>query len=347
MKKIKANFFLLLFSLALFSCHQAEKKESENKKDTMAVQSNADTSSFAKNLSALTMQLNADPKNSDLYYSRAKLYLDNKNFSAAQSDITQALNMDSTKADYYLILADLQFANYKLKNATASFEKSLKLDPKNIQANLKLAELYLYLKGYPKVFEYADAALKIDKHTAKAYFIKGFAFAENGDTTSAISSLQTVVELEPNNFDAYMELGNLFEAKHSKLAFQYYDNALRIKPNDLLALYDRSNCYQEFEDYNKAIEGYYAILKIDSNYADAHYNLGYIHLVFLKVYNQAIKHFTDAIRAKPDYYEAWYNRGFCYENLGNIAAAKENYEEALKLKLDYELAKKGLVRVKQ
>ena len=147
-----------------------------------------------------------------------------------------------------------------------------------------------------------------------------------------MSSMQTVIELEPENFDAYIELGNLFEEKHNKLAFQYYDAALRIKPTDIFALYDRSNAYQEMGDYNKAIEGYYDILKIDSNYADAHYNLGYIHLVTLKVYDQAIKHFTDAIRSKPDYFEAWYNRGLCYENLGNIAAARENYEQALKLK---------------
>ena len=59
-------------------------------------------------------------------------------------------------------------------------KNACKLDPQNTEADLKLAELYLYLKAYPKVFEYADAALKINKHTAKAYFIKGFAFAEKG-----------------------------------------------------------------------------------------------------------------------------------------------------------------------
>jgi len=345
MKKIKTFFFSLLFCAALISCHHQEKGN-DGKKDSTAVQAKADTSSFARNLSDISMKLNADPKNADLYYQRAKLYVDNKNFASAQADINRAVSIDSTKADYYLVMADIMFLNYKLKNASELFEKTLQLDPKNIKANLKLAELYLYLKAYPKVFQYCNAALKIDRLTPKAYFIKGFAFAEQGDTASAISSFQTVVEQDANNFDAYMQLGILHEAKHSKLAEQYYNNALRLKPNDLFALYDRSNYYQGIGEYNKAIEGYYDILKIDSNYAYAHYNLGFIHLVYLKVYDQAIKHFSDAIKVKPDYYEAWYNRGLCYESLGNIAMAKQDYEQALKLKPDYVMAKKGLERVK-
>jgi len=61
--------------------------------------------------------------------------------------------------------------------------------------------------------------------------------------------------------------------------------------------------YQEHDELNSAIEEYTNILKIDPKYKAAHYNLGYIHLVYLKVYDVALKHFSNAILCDPNYAE--------------------------------------------
>jgi len=92
-------------------------------------------------------------------------------------------------------------------------------------------------------------------------------------------------------------------------------------------------------------EDYFLILKIDPQYKDAHFNLGYIHLAYLKVYRQAIKHFSDAINCDKDYIEAYYNRGISYENLGDVQAAAKDYREALSIYPQYKLAQEGLKRV--
>ena len=126
----------------------------------------------------------------------------------------------------------------------------------------------------------------------------------------------------------------------------YYTNALKIKPNSEEAMYGLGLWYQDNQEFNKSIQFYTDIIQINPKNKNAHFNLGYIHHEYLKVYDQAIKHYTDAINADPNYAEAYYNRGLCYEYVGNITAAKEDYTKALQLRQNnYPHAKEGLERV--
>ena len=330
----------IIFIAALSVFYSCKQKQQEEKKPVARA-----FSTIEPEVDRLSKEIKANPKNADALFRRAKVYVDQKKFKLAFADINQAVALDSLKTDYLLLQADVLFANMMIPQAVETFQKSIALNPKNTEAYLKLAELQLYIKKYKESIQYANEALKINKHIGKAYFIKGFVFKETGDTIKAISSFQTCVEQEPDNYDAYMQLGILYGAKKNKLAAQYYANALRLNPKSIEALYDRGLFYQDNQEFNKAIEDYTAILKIDPNNKDAHYNLGYIHLVYLKVYEQAIKHFTDAIRCDPYFVQAYYNRGLCYENLGNIAAAAEDYKQAIKIYPTYKLAFDGLKRV--
>ncbi len=330
--------FIFIAALSLFlSCKQ--KKEEEKKGEPKT------TSTTVSEVDRLTKEINFNPKNAEAFYLRSKIYIGEKKLKLADADINRAVELDSSNADYLLTQADIQFANLLIPQAIRTFQKCIDLNPKNTEPYLKLAELYLYLKKYQESIQYANLALKVDKHVAKAYFIKGFVYKESGDTVKAISSFQTCVEQEQENYDAYMQLGILHGAKKNKLAVQYYSNALRLKPKSIEAYYDRGLFNQDNGELNKAIEDYTAILVIDPNYKDAHYNLGYIHLVYLKVYDQAIKHFTDAIRCDPYFVPAYYNRGLCYEYLGNGAAAAADYKQALTLLPTYKLAIDGMKRL--
>ena len=336
-RKILPGILFLTALSVLYSCKQ---KQQEEKKSVPQA-----TSTIEPEADQLTKEINANPKNADAYYRRAKIYVGQKKFKLASTDIGQAVQLDSLNVNYLLVQADVMFSSMMFPQAVETFKKCIALNPKNTEVFLKLAELHLYIKKYGESIQYANDALKIDKHIGKAYFIKGFVYKETGDTVRAMSSFQTCVEQEPDNYDAYMQLGILYGAKKNKLAPQYYANALRLKPKSIETLYDRGLFYQDNNELNKAIEDYTAILQIDPNYKDAHYNLGYIHLVYLKVYDQAIKHFTDAIRCDQFFVQAWYNRGLCYESLGNIAAAAEDFKQALKIYPTYKLAIKALKRV--
>jgi tetratricopeptide (TPR) repeat protein len=338
-KGILHIIFLATASL-IIACKQQKPQEKSDADKTAVTSVETDIDKFSK-------EINTNPDNAEAYYHRAKIYIEQKKFKLAFNDINKAITLDTTKADYYLMLGDVMFANMQVDQAIQAFQKSIDIDPGKREVYLKMAELHLYLKKYQESVHFANEALKLDKHIAKAYFIKGFVYKESGDTTKAISSFQTCLEQEPDNYDAHMQLGILYGAKKNKLAIEYYGNALRLNPKSTEALYDRGLFYQDKLEYNRAMEDYSTLLQIEPNNKDAHYNLGYIHLVYLKVYDQAIKHFTDAINSDPYFVQAYYNRGLCYEYLGDIAAAARDYKHALSIFPTYKLAIDGLKRVKE
>jgi tetratricopeptide (TPR) repeat protein len=321
---------ILCFVLLFCSCGE---KKPQQKPASSTVLTPAD---------ALSEQIAKEPGNADLYFQRAKWNLSTKKISGAEKDILKAINLDSTRADYHLLMADICFAGFHIMEAENAFKKSIALDPKNIDAYLKLAELDLYMKKYEESISNANEALRIDKHRSKAYFIKGFVYKETKDTLRAISSFQTCVEQDPDYYEAIIQLANLYATHNDPIALQYYNNALKLQPHSVEALYDRGLFYQNTGAFEKAVNDYNELLKVDPNYAYAYFNLGYIAMIFEKDYAKAIPLFTRALTFEAHYVEAYYNRGICYEKTGDIQKAKADYTEALNIYPTYDLAKKAL-----
>ena len=323
---------VIISGLLIFSCQQLTNKEEkkqpqEVKKDEFAL---------------LNDEIVAHPENAALYFRRSEIFMQKNNIKQAFDDINKAVTIDTTKIDYFLALADICFKGLQIQKSIDAYKKAISINPKSTEAHMKLSELYLYLKAYPSCLSEANEALKIDRNIAKAYFIKGFAYKETGDTSKAISSFQTAVEIQSDYYDAYIQLGNIEAARKHKIALQYYNNALRLQPNSTEALYNRGLLFQNMGELDKAIIDYTFILKIDNRYADAHYNLGYIDLAYLKNYKSAITHFTDAIRVNSQYAEAFYNRGVALELSGDSKSAEKDYRQALSIVPTFKLAKDKL-----
>ena len=323
---------VIISGFLIFSCQQLTNKEEkkqqqEVKKDEFAL---------------LNDEIVAHPKNAALYFRRSEIFMQKNNIKQAFDDINKAVTIDTTKIDYFLALADICFKGLQIQKSIDAYKKAISINPKSTEAHMKLSELYLYLKAYPSCLSEANEALKIDRNIAKAYFIKGFAYKETGDTSKAISSFQTAVEIQSDYYDAYIQLGNIEAARKHKIALQYYNNALRLQPNSTEALYNRGLLFQNMGELDKAVIDYTFILKIDSRYADAHYNLGYIDLAYLKDYKSAITHFTDAIRVNSQYAEAFYNRGVALELSGDSKSAKKDFRQALSIVPTFKLAKDKL-----
>ena len=331
---ITGAFFSFLF---LNSC--AENKEKINEEEAIITSTN-DTILVKYN-----EQIKTDPNNPDLYHERAKYFFATQNVEAALADMNRVFILDSSKAEYFITLSALYFSKGMAGNVKASLEKSIELEPKNITALMKLAELYLYLEKHKECIGTIDKVLRIDKYNAKAYFIKGMAFKETGDTAKAVSSFQTTVEQDPEYYHAYMQLGLLFSSANNKLAIDYFNSAIKINPQSTEAYYGLGLFLQENEMYEKAIEAYTIILQIDPIYKHAYYNLGYVHSEYLKDYKAAIGYFSNAIKSSPEYYEAFYMRGLSYERIGDLKNAEADYRASLKIKPDYDLAAMGLNRI--
>ena len=255
--KIRIIFTIVISIAFLTSCRNDKKSVDTKTADSVMVKT-------PEALKQLNAQLLANPNNANLLNKRAKYYFETKDFALSIADIKKAMNIDSSKAEYYLMLSDIYFVANQTGKSKAALEKCIRLDDKNVDAIMKLAELYLYVRKYDKSIEYINMALKIDKYNAKGYFMKGMNYKELGDTSKAISSMQTAVEQDQQYYNAYIQLGLLCAAKHNPLASQYYKNALKINPRSTEAWYDLGKYEQDEENWKGAIESYTSLLKIDS-----------------------------------------------------------------------------------
>jgi len=296
---------------------------------------------IAAALETMNEKLRNDPGNATLYLQRAKIESATKNGDAALADMKRVLNIDSSRAEYFLTLSDICFQMNKSGKAKQALEKCHQLDPRNTECIMKLAELYFYVRKYQESLNYLDEALKLDDFNAKAYFMKGMNFKETGDTVKAVSSMQTAVEQDNTYYSAYVQLGLLLSAQRNKLGEDYFNNALRLQPENPEVLYDMARMYQDQKRYKESVEFYNHLLQRNNNLFDPHYNLGVI-AVDTKNYTDALKAFSEAIAIQPRNPKGYYGRGYDYQLMGDFQHAADDYRYVLTLDPDFEPAKARL-----
>ncbi len=296
-------------------------------------------------LDSLTKLLDKTPNNANLLNERAKVFLEVNEVNFALADVGRALLIDSTKATYYLTISDVYFRLNKSEQCKNALEKAHALQPDYAEPLYRLAQFELYLRNYQKSINYANEMLRIDSQDDRPFMIKGLCYKELGDTAMAIYDYLEATTENPDNYDAFVELGVLHWAKRNKLAEQYLKSALDIKPGGIDALYALGMQYQQSDRLNEALETYTHILQLDSTYRTAYYNMGYIQYQYLQLYDEALANFEKAVKVDPKYFQAVYMRGLCYEAKGDVEKAKREYSYAIQLNPDYGKAAAGLNRL--
>ncbi|MGZ3898803.1 MAG: tetratricopeptide repeat protein [Bacteroidia bacterium] len=336
MKLFLVAFTFLVVAVSCKPAVDEEVKKLNSKADSLGIKLNS------PQLKAVNAELLKDPGNAELYNKRAVVYIDLKQLPEAVGDALRAIKLDSTKAGYYNTLVDAYFAQNKTRQAKELLEIMEKKFPENTDALLKLAELFYLVKQYQKGIEYVNKALKVNENIAKAYYLKGTIYRESGDTTRAISSLQTAIEQDNKFEDAFFDLGVIFAAKHDPLALEYYNNVLKVNPNNNNARYARARLMQDIGKTDEAITEYEGMLNSDKNCGNCLYNLGAIYLEIKKDNKKALEYFTKAISVNPTYLEAYFARGYTYAKLKDKTSATADYKMCLQLEPNYAPAIQGL-----
>ncbi len=327
----------ILFAL-LSACQQRSTPTEEEKKDELA-------DPKTERLAALNELIKINSGNAQLFNERAALYNETEDYTSALKDALTCIEIDSFDADFYVTLADAYLGLGKMQPTLQSLDKAIALNPNNLPALIKLAEINIVFRDYKKAMAYIDDVIKLDELQSKAYFLRGVVFLENNDTARSIRNFQKAIDVDQDYFDAHLQLGMIYAEKKNKLAVDYFNNALNIKPGNLDVSYYLGMYYQETGNYDEAIKIYEGLLLKDPQFYYALYNIAYINLVYLKDYSKAIDYFTKVIELKPEYTDAWYNRGFAWEMLKDTENSRKDYKKALELTPNYEKAIDGLNRI--
>src|SRR5437016_11331834 len=117
-----------------------------------------------------------------------------------------------------------------------------------------------------------------------------------GQHTLAIQTYQRVLELDPNDAAANINLGTLYYNRQEyTLAEKHYRRAIEVDPRYALAHFDLGNVLDETGRVAEAIQTYLRALQLAPTYADAHYNLALAYEK-LKEPRKALKHWQAYVK---------------------------------------------------
>lgn len=136
-------------------------------------------------------------------------------------------------------------------------------------------------------------------------------------------------------FSRAFERGLEANGRHDDdLAIAEFSEAIRLKPDDSVAHYNRANAYSDKGDYDKAIADYNEAIRLEPDYVAA-YNDRANAYGYKSDWSRAIADKSEAIRLNPHFVEAYYTRGVFYDRKGDYDKAAADFNKAVRLKLDF------------
>lgn len=295
-------------------------------------------------LKAISEKIADNPTKASLYYQRGVMLHKMQKDTLALDDFNKAVKLDSTKAEYFSAIGDLMFEHKDLEGSVGWLAKAIKLNPNDPKAHLKLAKMQLFLKEYKGAFAEINTVLRQDAMNPEGYFLKGVIYKNLLDTTRAISSFLTALQVMPDYKDPIMQLGLLYSYKKNPVALKYFDNAYKLDPKDVSPIYAKGMYYQEQGKYEEAKAFYKECILKDIAYADAYFSSGWI-LMQQDSLEKAKRQYDLATKQDPTNAAAYYNRGLCSEMMGDKQGAAADYKQALTFDEKYKEAKEGLKRL--
>ena len=155
---------------------------------------------------------------------------------------------------------------------------------------------------------------------------------EKENYLKAIENYEKILQKNPNDGDAYYNLGWTYEKLEKfEKAIDNYNKALELNSNDPAAIYyNLGLIYGKLGNYNKAIENYNKALELNSNDANIYDGLGLTY-INIRNYNEAIEILKKALELNPNDANIYYNLGSAYKGIASYEKAIENYNKALEL----------------
>jgi len=172
-------------------------------------------------------------------------------------------------------------------------------------------------------------ALNIDPNYIPALNSLGAAFHRLGRLDEAIRQYQKIIALKPDFAPVQNNLGAIYQRKSKfDLAGEHYAEAIRLNPRYAAAYNNLSVVRRKQGQLDAAELCCLKAIDINPAYAEAYYNLGLVRSAQQRS-DDAVRAFRDAIRVAADYGPAYYGLGLERERQGNMAAAAQQYDQAM------------------
>ena len=200
----------------------------------------------------------------------------------------------------------------------------------------KQARLEAISVGWKQAQEFADKAVESEEPLEEVADEKKMfqrAVLEK-DAERAIAILDSVIELNGNFIDAYLERGKREKDKEDfrrnfNYALEDFNTYIKTRAKNPIAYFERGYAYLMLDKNKEAVADFDRAIKIKPDYAEAYAHRAYAKHE-LELWDGAINDLNLAVKYKPDYAEAYYWHGNYLYGWGKYTEAIEQLGKALK-----------------
>ena len=205
--------------------------------------------------------LETEPDNADVYNNMAVAYTCTADYEHAKNYFIKAIELDPEMAQAYINLSDLYYKTGDLASAVGTLQRA----SYELESNLTIAHLL-----------------------ARVYI-------EDQRWDDAISELERVLDGEPENYDAYYDLGHVyFELGDYETAIDNFENVIAYEQNqnNELLYYALAQAYEANNQIDKAISNYLKAIAVNDKFTLAYKKVGILFLA-REDYDDAIEYFEN------------------------------------------------------
>jgi len=246
----------------------------------------------------------------------------------------------------YLSYGSVFFQRGYFDQAEASFQIALRDDPESAEALYGIGSVYLNQQKNAQARKCFELALKLratyPDTLANSWNNLGLLAGREGRLDEAVTYFQQALRLSPDHLIALNNLGSGYrQQKRWDDARTTYERALRLSPDDAEANYGIGMVFAQENDTDRAFDFLRRALRARPAYPEALNNLGILYLRTQRR-DEAVASFKESIRVAPDFDQAYLNLARVYAIEANKEEARAVLEELLKRRPDHAAAQKML-----
>jgi len=250
------------------------KNQVENSYFIMGYKEIHTNNDFKKAIEYFEQYIKLKPNDIQGFINISNAYYHTDQFETANEYIAKALEIDSSNAEALYLQKNSLYSivqksvdNNDFKKAIEYFEQYIKLVPNDINGLINISNTYYQIDQLENATEYIAKALEIDPENSDALKIRKNIIYSNAQKS-----------VDNNDF---------------KKAIEYFEQYIKLEPNDINGLINISNAYYQTDQLENATEYIAKALEIDSSNPGALYLQKNIKNQYAKLLNQGLKYFDE------------------------------------------------------
>jgi tetratricopeptide (TPR) repeat protein len=267
------------------------------------------------------------------YVLRAVSFIKRAQVPKAEEEIRKAIEVAPGDPAGYTVLGNLRLLQKRYEDAVRSYRLALDRDLSSGEALSGLMNTDLAQKQVDKAIADANAQIAKAPGSSAFYDLLGTVLFNNKkDLAGAEAALTKAAELDRNNADALIKLGQVQVVKGSlPTAIETYERSVKDNPHQITFYILLGELYEVQHDSPKAKEAYQKALEIDANNALASNNLSYLILQTGGDVDEAVALAQTARRGTPDSPNAADTLAWAFYQKGYYQQSADLFQEALRL----------------